>query len=363
MRDERDDPDELESQGGEDGGNPERDDEGLSIGNRRGGVDPALTGESAVPDGVPENVMDADVDSGGGDVDGSHIDARFYSEDPFADAEPEGDDSAEEEPAAEGDSASPDSGATAEESDDDDDEDGASGDSELSIEELKKAVEAVLFSVGEPLAIRALADLFKSSVHDVRQAVEELRFEYVDTGRSFRLEDVAGGVQLLSLPAYDVWIRKLRKKQSQFKLSPAAFETLAVIAYKQPITKADLDSIRGVQCGPVIKSLLDRGLIKVTGRDESLGRPLLYGTTSRFLESFGISNLRDLPQPDPQPRSAYSDSDTPPAGSDTVLHSDRVARPDKVLPSENAVSSENAVPDSDTASQISSNGSADPERD
>ncbi len=169
---------------------------------------------------------------------------------------------------------------------------------EMSLEELKKVVEAILFSTSEPVAVRALADLCGRSVHDVREVVEEMRLEYMDGGRAFRLEDIAGGVQLLTSPAYEPWIRKFRQKQSQSRLSAAAFETLAVIAYKQPITKADLEAIRGVQCGPVIKSLLDRGMVKVVGRDDSLGRPLLYGSTQRFLESFGISNVRDLPQPD-----------------------------------------------------------------
>ena len=173
---------------------------------------------------------------------------------------------------------------------------------EMSLEELKKALEALLFASGEPLAIRQLAELFGRSVHDVRQAVEELRMEYVETDRAFRLEEIAGGVQLLTEPAYEVWIRRFRRKQTQSKLSPAAFETLAVIAYKQPISRADLEAIRGVQCGQVIKNLLDRGLVKVVGREESLGRPLLYGTTPRFLESFGISSVRDLPQPELQAR-------------------------------------------------------------
>ncbi len=172
----------------------------------------------------------------------------------------------------------------------------------MSSEELKKALEAVLFTAGEPISIRTVADLFSVSSHDVRQAVEELRSEYVDTGRAFRLEDIAGGIQLLTLPAHDIWIQGLHRKQIQSKLSGAAFETLAVIAYKQPITRADLEAIRGVQCGQVIKNLLDRGLAKVVGRDENLGRPLLYGTTSRFLESFGIASVRDLPQPELLPR-------------------------------------------------------------
>jgi segregation and condensation protein B len=164
--------------------------------------------------------------------------------------------------------------------------------------ELKLALEAVLFSVAEPLAVRSLAEIFGASLHDIREAAEELAYEYATGGRAFRLEDIAGGLQILTLPAYDPWIRRLREKQRDSRLSGAALETLAVIAYKQPIIKADLEAIRGVQCSPILKTLLDRGLIKVVGRDESLGRPLLYGTTSRFLESFGLPSLRDLPQPE-----------------------------------------------------------------
>ena len=191
-----------------------------------------------------------------------------------------------------------------------------------SLEELKKALEAVLFATSEPLAIRSLADLFGRTVHDVRQVVEELRVEYAETGRAFRLEELAGGIQLLTLPAYDVWIRKFRQNQSKFRLSAAAFETLAVIAYKQPVTKADLEAIRGVQCGQVIKNLLDRGLVKVTGRDESLGRPLLYGTTPRFLQTFGIGALRDLPQPELQPRRRTEELENDDADEDVSIFGD-----------------------------------------
>jgi len=164
--------------------------------------------------------------------------------------------------------------------------------------ELKLALEAVLFALAEPINIRSLSEILGASVHDVREAVEELRFEYMDTGRAFRLEDIAGGVQILTLKTYDPWIRKLRTKQREGRLSPAALETLAVIAYKQPINKADLEAIRGVNCTPILKTLLDRGLVHVVGRGEGLGRPLLYGTTRRFLESFGIATIRDLPQPE-----------------------------------------------------------------
>lgn len=164
--------------------------------------------------------------------------------------------------------------------------------------ELRGAVEALLFSVAEPISIRGLSELLEVSVHEAREAVEELRLEYMETGRAFRVEDIAGGIQLLTQKQFDPWIRRLRQKEKEGRLSPAALETLAVIAYKQPINKADLESIRGVGCTPILKTLLDRGLVQIVGRGEGLGRPLLYGTTRRFLESFGLGSLRDLPQPE-----------------------------------------------------------------
>ena len=172
--------------------------------------------------------------------------------------------------------------------------------SEIRLEpgELRGALEAVLFSVAQPITIRTLSEVFGVTVHEVREGVEELRLEYIDTNRSFRIEDIAGGVQLLTLSRYDPWVRRMRRKEREGKLSAAALETLAVIAYKQPINKADLESIRGVNCAPTLKTLLDRGLIQVAGREEGLGKPLLYGTTRRFLESFGISSIRELPQPE-----------------------------------------------------------------
>jgi len=164
--------------------------------------------------------------------------------------------------------------------------------------ELRAAVEALLFSVSEPITIRTLSEILGISVHEVRQTVEELRLEYIDGARAFRVEDIAGGVQILTLSRFDPWIRRLQQKEHEGRLSPAALETLAVIAYKQPIQRADLESIRGVNCGPTLKTLLDRGLVQVVGRGEVLGKPLLYGTTRRFLESFGLASLRDLPQPE-----------------------------------------------------------------
>jgi len=179
-------------------------------------------------------------------------------------------------------------------------ETGESGQSLVPLEpaELRGAIEALLFSVVEPISIRGLSELLEVSVHEVREAVEELRLEYIETSRAFRVEDIAGGIQLLTQKRFDPWIRRLRQKEKEGRLSSAALETLAVIAYKQPIIKADLESIRGVGCTPILKTLLDRGLVQIVGRGDGLGKPLLYGTTRRFLESFGLGSLRDLPQPE-----------------------------------------------------------------
>ena len=117
----------------------------------------------------------------------------------------------------------------------------------LTEEELPRAIEAVLFCAGEPVTIRELAELFEFGVHDVRSAVENLREEYIESGRAFRVEDISGGVQLLTLSEFDPWLRTLHQKRRSSRLSPAALETLAIVAYKGPITKAELESIRGVQ--------------------------------------------------------------------------------------------------------------------
>ncbi|HVR76351.1 MAG TPA: SMC-Scp complex subunit ScpB [Planctomycetota bacterium] len=204
----------------------------------------------------------------------------------------------------------------------------AAAESALRIEagELRSALEAVLFSVSEPITIRALSDLFSASVHEVREAVEELRIEYIDSGRAFRIEDIAGGIQVLTLPRYDPWIRCLRQKEGEGRLSPAALESLAVIAYKQPINKADLEAIRGVGCGPTLKTLLDRGLVQIVGRGEGLGKPLLYGTTRRFLESFGIASVRDLPQPELE-RPPGAPGDGPPG----AMEMERMQLPPQIL--------------------------------
>jgi segregation and condensation protein B len=109
------------------------------------------------------------------------------------------------------------------------------------------------------------------------------------------VEEIAGGFQLLTRPEFHPWLARARHTGHDLRLSPAARETLAIVAYRQPIMRADIEGIRGVQCGEVLRLLMERGLVKIAGRDTSLGRPVLYGTTKRFLQVFGLRNLSDLP--------------------------------------------------------------------
>src|SRR5690606_33522853 len=114
--------------------------------------------------------------------------------------------------------------------------------------------------------------------------------------RSFRVEQVAGGYQILTRPQYKDAVAALHRTKQDNKLSPAAMETLAIVAYKQPILRAEIETIRGVACGEVLRSLMDRHLVKIVGRAEELGRPMLYGTTKTFLQVFGLGTLKDLPK-------------------------------------------------------------------
>lgn len=129
----------------------------------------------------------------------------------------------------------------------------------------------------------------------IAEAVESLNEEYGKTGRSFRIEQVAGGYRMMTLPEYADVLSSMDKTQTNSKLSATAIETLAIVAYKQPIMRSEVEAIRGVACGEVLRALLDRRLIKIVGRAEELGRPMLYGTTTRFLELFGLASLKDLP--------------------------------------------------------------------
>lgn len=178
---------------------------------------------------------------------------------------------------------------------------------ELSAAELSKLelpanfqqqVEAIIFTHDKPMSAGQIArslDLLGAGSL-VRRTVADLNRIYADSGRSFRVEEVAGEYRVLTLPEYAEVLGAIRRERSSTRLSVAALETLAVVAYKQPIIRADIDAIRGVACGETLKTLMEHHLVKQVGRAEAVGRPVLYGTTRRFLEVFGLGGLRDLPQ-------------------------------------------------------------------
>src|SRR4051794_19252295 len=157
-------------------------------------------------------------------------------------------------------------------------------------------VEAALMLADEPLTSRRLAEVTGLvDGHQARKLVDILRERYDADHSAFQIEDVAGGFQLLTRPAVHSWLLRLRRTGHELRLSSAALETLAVIAYKQPIMRAAIEKIRGVMCGDLIRLLMERGLVRVAGRHDSLGRPQLYGTTKKFLQHFGLNSLSDLP--------------------------------------------------------------------
>jgi segregation and condensation protein B len=157
-------------------------------------------------------------------------------------------------------------------------------------------VEAALFLADEPLTARKLATAAGlADPAEARRQIGRLRELFDADATAFQIEEIAGGYQLLTRPAYKPWLRRAQRTDGEVRLSPAAMETLAVVAYRQPIPRADVEAIRGVACGEILTHLMEKGLIKIVGRHESLGRPVLYGTTKRFLKAFGLGSLRDLP--------------------------------------------------------------------
>jgi segregation and condensation protein B len=162
-----------------------------------------------------------------------------------------------------------------------------------------RLLEALLLATHSPLTAGRLAELLSlPSTRPIRRAIKDLNKQYEETGRSFRVEQVAGGFQVLTLPEFGEHLKKLYQKEADAKLTKAALETLAIIAYKQPILRADIEAVRGVACGETIRSLMEKHLVRIAGRAELPGRPILYGTTKRFLELFGLNTLKDLPQPE-----------------------------------------------------------------
>lgn len=165
------------------------------------------------------------------------------------------------------------------------------------MEDLKNIIESVLFVSEEPLSVDRLRQLFETvEAAEIRRALQALIEEYDARQGGFRLKEVAGGFQFRTRPEYHAWVKRLVQPKPP-RLSKAALETLAIIAYKQPVIRSDVERIRGVDCGGVIRMLMERNLIRVLGRKEIPGRPLIYGTTRRFLEIFDLKDLKDLPTP------------------------------------------------------------------
>jgi segregation and condensation protein B len=173
---------------------------------------------------------------------------------------------------------------------------------------LKALIEALIFAAQEPLAVSQIRSIYQGESarssepkqiepESIRQIVSDLNKEYEKHGRPYRIVQIAGGYQFATLSSYAEWLGKLYKEQGRRKLSQSSVETLSIIAYKQPITKAEVEKIRGVNCDYVLKTLLEKELLTVTGRAESVGRPLLYGTTKEFLKHFGLNDITDLPRP------------------------------------------------------------------
>jgi segregation and condensation protein B len=160
----------------------------------------------------------------------------------------------------------------------------------------ESVTEAVLFASDEPLSSERLSKIVGTSTKQIHKNIKSLNEKYQTNKNAFRIEQIAGGFQMLTLGAYNNWLQKLLRARGDSKLTPAALETLAIISYKQPIIRADIEAIRGVAAGEMVRSLCYKGLVKIVGRAEVLGRPMLYGTTKKFLEVFGLNSLKDLPK-------------------------------------------------------------------
>ncbi|HZY85285.1 MAG TPA: SMC-Scp complex subunit ScpB, partial [Gemmataceae bacterium] len=158
-------------------------------------------------------------------------------------------------------------------------------------------VEAALLTADEPLPARRLAEAAGlADGTEARRLVHKLQGLYDADGSAFQVEELAGGFQLLTRAEYHRWLVRLRRGGADVRLTPAARETLAIVAYRQPVTRADVEAVRGVHCGELLRLLMEKGLVRIAGRHDSLGRPVLYGTTKKFLQVFGLKSLKDLPQ-------------------------------------------------------------------
>jgi len=162
--------------------------------------------------------------------------------------------------------------------------------------ELKSIVEALIFASDRPLNVAEIKEvLTESDEESIRQFIKELNQEYNDTKRSFSIQEVASSFRMVTKPEYSRWLKEFYKSRMKERLSRPSLETLAIIAYKQPVIKPEIEALRGVNVDGVIVTLLEKNLIKIAGRKDTIGRPLLYATTDEFLHHFGLSSLSEMP--------------------------------------------------------------------
>lgn len=167
----------------------------------------------------------------------------------------------------------------------------------MSDPDVRRIIEAVLFAADSPVNVDRLVEIVgQGSRSDVRNAIDELNAEYETGGHSFRASEIAGGWQLYVRPEYSDWVKELHRGRTPARLSQAALETLAIVAYKQPIVRTEIEIIRGVDSSGVLATLLRRGLITIAGRAPGMGRALMYSTTKEFLRYFGLNTVTDLPR-------------------------------------------------------------------
>lgn len=211
------------------------------------------------------------------------------------------------------------------------------------MEKLKSIVEAVIFASDVPLSLKQLKEIIngtdkafalkdgnnlKVNEDEIKNAIDELNREYAERGSAFRIIEIAEGYQFATLPEFSKWVGRLFKERTKKKLSQPALETLAIIAYKQPISKPEIEAIRGVNVDHIIKTLLEKKLITIVGRAETIGRPLLYGTTKEFLKYFGLKSLSDLPKPSEIEEITKEDENKPDLNSE-VIEDEREKEPNE----------------------------------
>lgn len=166
----------------------------------------------------------------------------------------------------------------------------------LQSEDLQKIIETLLFITDRPVKVSRLVDVIENTTaKEVREAITKLQDDYMVRGSAVQILEIAGGFQMCTKPEYGRWVRRLYNEKMTTRLSNAALETLAIIAYKQPLTRAEMEAIRGVDVAGPLEKLLDRGLVRVVGRKDTIGHPMVYGTTDEFLRMFGLNKVAELP--------------------------------------------------------------------